>query len=103
MTWLPRFTLRTLAIFTLLCTSGFGLWWRMRGAPWYLEHVFPEDRQGGWRAPMVSADETQMLSVDHHGKAFLWSLKTYERKRATSKRGLRNFPKEEKRKAERHP
>ncbi len=31
---LPRFSLRTLAIFTLLCTSGFGLWWRWE--PWYL-------------------------------------------------------------------
>ncbi len=30
---LPRFSLRTLAIFTLLATSGFGLWWHW--APWY--------------------------------------------------------------------
>ncbi len=28
----PRFSLRTLAIFTLLCTSGFGLWWHWE--PW---------------------------------------------------------------------
>ena len=27
MRWLPRFSLRTLAVFLLLVTSGTGLWW----------------------------------------------------------------------------
>ncbi len=31
----PRFSLRTLAIFTLLATSGFGLWWHWE--PWSCE------------------------------------------------------------------
>ena len=28
----PKFSLRTLVIFPLLCTCGFGLWWRWE--PW---------------------------------------------------------------------
>ena len=30
---IPRFSLRTLVIFTLLCTCSFGLWWHWE--PWY--------------------------------------------------------------------
>ena len=30
--FVPRYSLRTLAVFMLLCTSGFGLWWRWE--PW---------------------------------------------------------------------
>ncbi len=41
MTWRPKFSLRTLAIFTLLCTSGFGLWW----------HWEPWQRVTSWHMP----------------------------------------------------
>ncbi len=41
MTWRPRFSLRTLAIFTLLCTCGFGLWWRWE--PWSLASSYTND------------------------------------------------------------
>ena len=41
MTWRPRFSLRTLAIFLLLVTSGMGLWWRWEA--WYLKHSLAFD------------------------------------------------------------
>ncbi len=38
MTWRPKYSWRTLLIFTLLCTSGFGLWWNWE--PWYQADAF---------------------------------------------------------------
>ena len=41
MTWRPRFSLRTLVIFTLLCTSGVGLWWHW-GPAWVVRDRLKE-------------------------------------------------------------
>jgi len=57
---IPRFSLRTLVVFMLLCTSGLGLWWHW--GPWYLKRVLaqPPDvvhiarfREGGRRAEVI--------------------------------------------------
>lgn len=57
---LPRFSLRTLAIFTLLCTSGFGLWWHW--GPWVLDKDFNTDDAKGWRRT-VSPDGAKVVAL----------------------------------------
>jgi len=49
---MPRFSLRTLLLFTLLVTSGFGLWWNSE--PWACALVFQDEKdpaQYGWISP----------------------------------------------------
>ena len=38
MRWRPRFSLRTLVVFLLLVTSGFGLWWHWEA--WYADGMY---------------------------------------------------------------
>ncbi len=60
MTWRPRCSLRTLAIFTLLCTSGFGLWWHWEA--WYFDGALFER---GWieKGTSRSPDGTRVLKT----------------------------------------
>ena len=69
MTWRPRFSLRTLVIFTLLCTSGVGLWWHWE--PWYKEQALsvPGGRiyDAAW-----SPDGSQIITGGTTAHATLW-------------------------------
>ena len=57
MTWRPRFSLRTLAVFLLLVTSGMGLWWHWE--PWYCERVLRH--KGRVNAASFSEDGERVL------------------------------------------
>ncbi len=60
MTWRPRYSLRTLAIFTLLATSGVGLW--LHWEPWVIEKEFDPDNAKDWCRD-VSPNGTTVMSI----------------------------------------
>jgi len=63
---IPRFSWRTLILFTLLCTSGFGLWWHWE--PWY--SVFRGERVSFWGDHAASLDSLgrQERAVSPNGR-----------------------------------
>ena len=60
MTWRPRFSLRTLAVFLLLVTSGVGLWWRWE--PWYCGPVL-KGHEYYVRSATFSPDGERVLTL----------------------------------------
>ena len=62
---IPRFSLRTLAIFLLLATSGMGLWWHWDA--WFKEWELTNDA-GHIRSVAFSADDS-LLAVASYGEA----------------------------------
>ena len=57
---IPRFSWRTLILFTLLCTSGFGLWWRWE--PWVCVAIL-EGHEGRAWAGGFSPDGSALITV----------------------------------------
>ena len=80
----PRYSLRTLAVFMLLCTSGVGLWYAFRREPWVLAHEL-ECRQ--YFATTFSPDSRFAVTGDDDGNVILWDVVTGERA-ATFETGL---------------
>jgi len=78
---IPRFSLRTLVVFTLLCTSGAGLWWHWE--PWGLLRVTPLEMESvttheGWlsneRVAMPRDCSSVVLAGDQ--EIFVWDTAT---------------------------
>jgi len=65
---MPRFSLRTLVVFTLLVTSGTGLWWHWEA--WPVEHVLPAAPGVTWSE--MSADG-RWLNVDSEMRCTFWN------------------------------
>lgn len=73
--WLPRFTLRTLLLFVLLCASGFGLWWRWE--PWLVSWRI-EGHKGPVRYAEFSKDGRYILTASWDKTIKIWDRYTRE-------------------------
>ncbi len=78
--WTSRFSLRTLAIFTLLCTSGAGLW--LHWEPWGITEVVALERfsdfayTSGIGEVFFSPDSTRVAHLTYYGKGGIWKVNT---------------------------
>ena len=70
---LPRFSLRTLALFMLLVTSGMGLWWHW--GPWYCERTLTSHGKT-IRTVFFTPDGTRVMVCSTDGKAHVWEVAT---------------------------
>jgi len=61
--WRPRFSLRTLAVFLLLMTSGVGLWWHWE--PWPKTSVINLENDGDIRELRFSSGARQLVITAH--------------------------------------
>ncbi len=76
MRWRPKFSLRTLAVFTLLCTSGFGLWWHWDAV--YLEASLHEAEL--WMIPEAfSLDGSRLVVSCDNDTAIVWDIAREEK------------------------
>ncbi len=73
---IPRFSLRTLAIFTLLCTSGILLWWHWK--PWYCDMALTGHKGMRRFFLLYYPDGRRILSDGWDGTARVWDTHTGE-------------------------
>ena len=72
---IPRFSLRTLAIFLLLVTSGMGLWWHW--GPWVKVRELTGHKAAFYHASF-SPDGSLLCTTSHDGTARIWNGTTGE-------------------------
>lgn len=70
--FLPRFSLRTLLLFVLLCASAFGLWWRWE--PAFRTEPLPQKSRASVYKYILSPDGSRAGACTDDGTVLIWRV-----------------------------